>query len=79
MLGEIRIYVVDCDEAQCKLGKEVGQDTTIEEFADIAEQLGTVYTLSNFLQKINDEELNTLTNCFVKGATVYDGLIVEQF
>ena len=79
MLGELRIYLIDCGEAQSKLNKEIGQDTTIEEFADIAEQLGTVYTLSNFLQKINDEELDNLTNCFVRGALVYDGLIVEQF
>ena len=79
MLGEIRIYLVNCDEALNKLGKDVGQDTTIEDFAEIAEQLGTVYTLSNFLQKINDEELDDLTNCFVKGALVYEGLITEQF
>lgn len=78
MLGEVRIYLVDCDEAQ-KLGKEVGQDTTIETFADIAEQLGTVYSLSNFLQKINDNELKNFSNTFVRGAIRYQGLIVEEF
>ena len=78
MLGEIKIYVVDCNKAH-ELGKEVGQDTSIEEFASIAEQLKSVYTLSDFLQKINDEELDNLTNSFVKGALVYQGLIVETF
>ena len=36
MLGELRVYVIDCGKAQ-ELGKEVGQDTPIESFADIAE------------------------------------------
>lgn len=78
MLGELIIYVVDCNEAK-KIGKNVGQDTTIEEFAKVARELDTAYTLSEFVQKVNDEELQDFSNKFIKSGIVYQGLIVEEF
>lgn len=75
---EIRIYLVNCNEAR-KLSQEAAQNISIVSFADISEQLGTVYSLSNFLQKINNKELSDLTNYVVRGVIIYDGLIIKEF
>ena len=84
-LGELYIYVVNLAKAK-KVEKDtnigihlISQTLPIEDFARVAKALGTVYTLSEFLQKVNDNELNNFSNTFVRGAIVYQDLIVEEF
>ena len=84
-LGELEIYVVNVNKAK-KVEKDTGigiqlisQTLPIEDFARVAKKLGTVYTLSEFLQKINDNELKNFSNTYVRGAIRYQGLIVEEF
>lgn len=78
MLGDVMVYVVDCNEAN-KIGKAVGQDMSIEEFSEIAKRLNSAYTISEFIQKVNDEELQDLSNKFIRSCLIHDGLILEDF
>ena len=78
MLGDVMVYVVDCKEAK-KLGKTIGQDTPIEEFVEVAKKLKGAYTISEFIQKVNDEELQDFSNNFIRSCLIYDGLIIEDF
>ena len=84
-LGELEIYVVNLNKAK-KVEKDtnigihlISQTLPIEDFAKVAKKLGTVYTLSEFLQKVNENELKDFSNTYVRGAIRYQGLIVEEF
>ena len=84
-LGDLEIYVVNLAKAM-KVEEETGisayacsQTLPIEDFAKVAKKLGTVYTLSEFLQRVNDNELKNFSNTYVRGAIRYQGLIVEEF
>jgi len=75
----IRVYVVDCDYSH-----GVDRESTIEEFADKAERLGTVYTLPYFIGKLNDydddapEYTPNFKNSFIRMAVVRDGTILKE-
>ena len=62
-IKEMRVYVVDLNDIE----KDLGSSETIpnNEFMDIAEAQGNVFTLKGFENSINTEELN-LNNCFIR-------------
>jgi len=76
----IRVYVVDCDATKLSDARQAD----IEEFADEAERLGTVYTLPYFIEKLNNydglayEDVPDFKNCFIRMAVVKDGTIIKE-
>jgi len=70
---EIRIYIIDLDEIKDYSNfKDVTIDsrTEDEEFIEIAEQLGTVYSLGAFIENINNQELDNFSNCYVRACLI---------
>ena len=78
-MKELRIYMVNLDELEehndeiCEvLGFEEGYELDINQqtddnvFIEVAESLGGVMSLGYFIQAINDQELDNLTNSFVR-------------
>lgn len=62
---ETRIYVINLEKTETN----VGQDTDTKTFIEISENLGSVYSLTGFIQALNDEEIN-INNSFVKGVVM---------
>lgn len=70
---ELRIYVVDVDEISSYSNfKNISMDNCMEGegFIEIAEQLGTVYSLGAFIENINNQELDNFTGSFVRACLV---------
>ena len=82
-MKELRIYVIDLDELKEQeeeikkaLGYkenhylDINQRTDDNIFIEVAEILGGVMSLGYFIQAINDQELDNLTNSFVRAYIV---------
>lgn len=48
----------------------IAQDTDDKVFYDVAEYMGSIYSLAGFIQAINDEKLDSLENSFVRAFVV---------
>jgi hypothetical protein len=61
-MKEIRVYVVNCDLYD---GKEYILEMTNEQFMDLAEEQGTVYSLNVFETSYNNDWLDTI-NTYIR-------------
>ena len=59
----IRVYVINLDKLDDVKGSD---DYSNEEFMDIAEEQGTVYTLKGFQNAFNYEESISPFNCYLR-------------
>lgn len=59
----IRVYIINLDKLDDIKGSD---DYSNEEFMDIAEEQGTVYTLKGFQNAFNYEESISPINCYIR-------------
>lgn len=55
---EIRVYVIEAENT-LMVDERIFSDLTDEEFMDLAEEEGRVYSLEGFKDAFNEEEINT--------------------
>ena len=59
---ELVVAVIDLDSIEY----DVNQNTNDEDFYEIAKELKSVYSIGDFEQAVNDQELDNLTNSFIR-------------
>ena len=87
---EVRVCIINLDNAGELFNKD--EVDTDEKFYDIACEYGTVCTLGTFTEKVNTEELDDLTNSYlrfflvnldnpnqIKSINIWNSLIVKDF
>lgn len=72
-MKELRVYVVNpCGHSRSDIKK-----LSIEEFAEIAENQGTVYSVKGFEKAVNSGELPNISDYFIRFATCEYGDVEE--
>lgn len=59
---ELVVAVIDLDSIEI----DIDQNTNDEDFYEIAKELQSLYSIGDFEQLINDQELDNLTNSYVR-------------
>lgn len=59
---ELVVAVIDLDSIEYN----IDQNTNDEDFYEIAKELQSLYSIGNFEQLINDQELDNFTNSYVR-------------